>query len=109
MNEYKFNFKQISREIQKTQSPKPGDIVMYSGNDGYKFYVVLSRSGDHCICSMVSNPDWQVGPRALTRNLHVYYLTVIDPATWLQWQTEFVTSLLESANERFSTFQNTNK
>lgn len=88
----------------------PGNIVMYIGNDGIKFYAILAREKHDMInTAMVANPKLEISPRATTRSFHMSSVNVLNVDEWICIQSEFIELLCETADDRLQRFIDTNK
>lgn len=102
-----------------------GRIVVYSGRDGLKYYVIIEREETPLVqhqhdwwkqyrphvdsskfmnvsvtLSMISNPTLDVGYRAAKRDMSACGCKVLDTDNWMEIQDRFIATMMDVAQRR---------
>lgn len=112
-----------SNRDNKWQHHVPGNIVLYKGKDGLKYYMILAREdcvqpatqyyGDYeyvkLTTAMVANPFLDINARAQKREFTADSVRVLNINEWPRVQAEFMNQMIQVGRERLAKFQSTNK
>lgn len=83
-----------------------GQLGVYSGRDGLKFYVIASvdKTKHNALkCHLVSNPSLDVTVRKATRDMTFWEFKPITEQSYLDFQTKFMQSMVIASKEFLKT------
>lgn len=114
-----------STQDDNYEAHQVGRIVVYSGRDGLKYYVIVERKEEplvehqidywkqyhphvdaskymnvSVVLSMISNPTMDVGYRAAKRDMSACSCKVLDTDNWMEIQDRFIGTMMDVAQRR---------